>query len=293
MTNDAHRCISRSDARDVPHGTISGEPPILRPASRSRLRGRSGSERGGEAGPSFSSSPVPIHPRKSSNPPGVNSTRHTSRGRERSSRQGLRRQGSSDLSQHRRGSRTGSRAEETDVDLSQYNLIEEFRSAECPVHGSRSNSTAPNRPGSRQRESTPRRDRHRLASREQREPRHSSRDSQSPAISRNAVSQNLVGASMQSRPTKKPSKDRLVSRKMTQSVQIGMRDRKTKAAETPRAQQATITESSTLDWRQGPKTPVAMILFSEIQAPVDQPLESPPIKGTNVVLVSRPRSAVW
>lgn len=190
---------NQTRAEPRPH---NGEPPILRPASRSRLRGRSSSNRGPEETRPLKSEARAHRQQVRSTTPGVQEGRQLSRGRQRTSSTGVAHD--SRPSRNRNGHGSGSsRPPGEQIDLSQFNLIEEYPSATCPMHGSRSHSAAQHRPGSRRRES---------ASRQQRPgsrdvQRRNTQDSPAPATRRESSSRRPTHQSSSSALRRKPSRD--------------------------------------------------------------------------------------
>ena len=300
------------------------DPPILRPASQSRLRGRSSSNRGAESSCPLKSESRSQRQQHRTTTPGSRDDRQLSRGRQRTSSTGGGHEQRTSRNRQRHGS-TSSRPPEEQIDLSQFNLIEEYPSASCPMHGSRSNSAAQNRTGSRRRESASRqqrpgsRDVHRIAQESPapvnrgessaRRPSHKSsnsalrkkpsKDTVGAADSpRRAGSRNAPRANASASPTlkRKPSKGRSDAlRQMTQSVQVCERDQQHRlGTDKIKHQQVEVKECSPLDLKYGPKTPVAMILMSEQEKATGEDIsvrsDGLAISGMNTV---RPRSVVW
>lgn len=122
------------------YGTYGGTPrrtadfdlPILKPASQSQLLNRRGSdaEKGVQRLPLSHSTVQAGQVRPSTVPNGPNTDRNDiGRGRRRSAQPQSR--------ERRRRSNSGQAASTQPIDLSQFRLIEEYPSANCPVHGSR------------------------------------------------------------------------------------------------------------------------------------------------------------
>lgn len=216
--------------------------------------------------------------------------REISRGRRRGTDASLNQQNHSPLKEHRRGS---SRREQTTsvdpIDLSQFRLIEDYPSPNCPLHGSRSRSRAGHRNRSSRR--TPASGRNHRPSRQGRESRPPSQDA-GPDLS-----------NARNRP-------RTSSRAATQSAQPNLASYVTSTAAVATQPAAatnpqelsdstgTMTSSvSTLSPKPEPKTPVAMVLVAEDEDEKYKPPEPlRPLKcieRSSEMEIGRPRSAVW
>lgn len=286
--------------RQKPAAPVNDDLPILRPASRSRLRAGSDTSRGRTVETPLTKVMRSNLDQAVASADGHKETRQLSRGRQRGTRSALDqyqqpRQGPPRTSQSAQNTR---RTPSETIDLSQFHLIEEFPSANCPVHGSRSRSAArhgtgaDNAPGSRRRSTGGQR---RPGSRDVRESRRTTQNTPAQAGAVPApVSTPLrpVG----SVPRRRPSKDPLQSsRRMTQSVQMGFKE--SRANERSSFEDNIVTtEVTRLDLKQGPKTPVAMVLVGDKEKPhaaEASGMTSLGIKGTNIIRPSRPRSAIW
>lgn len=292
-----------SQARRPPSAPVEDELPILRPASRSRLREHSES-RGRAVGAPLKKVTSWNSDRVMASASGQKEARQLSRGRQRGTRSALdqhqpARHGPPRISHSAQNNR---QASVEPVDLSQFHLIEEFPSASCPVHGSRSRSAARHgtRTGSRRRPSTD--DHRRPGSRDVRESRRTTQNT--PAQQTGGVSAPVSTPSkvMSSAPRRKPSKDLKASRRMTQSVQVGIAEPRRNGNSTFGNDIVTteVTMGVTrLDLKHGPKTPVAMVLVGDneprkpkLDVAETHEASSFGIKGSNMH-PSRPRSAVW
>lgn len=277
--------------------------PILRPASRSRLRDRSESTRGRAVEAPPPSKPANVDPtnRMTSSATGYKESRQHSRGRQRMTRSALDHQpqpSSSSRVSHSAQNSRGTPAEP--IDLSQFNLIEEFPSVNCPVHGSRSRSAARHGTGSRRRISAS--GHRRPGSRDIRDSRRTTQNTpaqQAPPVpAPSSTPARAVASSSARKSSRDPTKkEAIATRKMTQSVQIGVKDPRP-ARNLTAGDRMVVTELTRLDLKQGPKTPVAMVLMGEamdqgnISPEATTPLTSFGVRGSNVGTL-RPRSAIW
>lgn len=286
--------------RRPPSAPVQAEISVLRPASRSRLQERNDSTRGRAA-----EAPLTKAVKSNTDPmvvsaSGQKEARQLSRGRQRGTRSALDqhqqpRHGPPRTSQSAQNNR---RTSVEPVDLSQFHLIEEFPSANCPVHGSRSRSAARHGTGggSRRRPSTD--GRRRPGSRDVRESRLATQNTPAQQTGSVPGPVSISSKRVASAPRRKPSKDLKPSRRMTQSAQVGIAEPKRHGGVTF-GDDIVRTEVTRLDLKHGPKTPVAMVLVGErehgsrklgvAEAPRDSLFG---IKGTNMQ-PARPRSAVW
>jgi hypothetical protein len=297
------RGVSRESSlgRRPPPAPVDDDLPILRPASRSRLRAGSDTSRGRTV-------ETPLTKVISSNSAQAvatssvhKETRQLSRGRQRGTRSALdqhqlSRHGPPRTSHSAQNNRRGS---VEPVDLSQFHLIEEFPSASCPVHGSRSRSAARHQTGtgSRRRPST---DGHRRpGSRDVRESRRTAQNTPAHQTGGAIGPVSTPSKGVGSAPRRKSSRDLNASRRMTQSVQMGVAESRRNGGSTL-GDDIVTTEVTRLDLKHGPKTPVAMVLVGgdkEQQTTKPDARDGPAansfgIKGSNM-RPARPRSAVW
>lgn len=270
------------------------DPPILRPASRSRIRQRSTSK--GRIGDRPPSRNAFMQREIRSNTPANFVDRAVSRGRQREIRPATDQQLPTPGSHERRRSGNNSQEPPPDpVDLSQFTLIEEYPAPNCPVHGSRSRSGTGQRDPSGNRPATtnptrPPAHRERVGRRStQVTPRPASRKdtpevaTRSPNPPRDSPKPSLQ-TSKQTSKTPKPS--------TTTSTRSKLRNTVHKTSDVVE----TVVTSEQLDLKspQGPKTPKAMVLVNDgkpdsrdISAAlqyVKQSLGKP---------IDRPRSAIW
>ena len=252
------------------------DPPILRPASRERIRAGSQNRGRDSERPPVSRSGI-YHSRVRSTDPAEQDERGLSRGRQRGSATTPDQQKPAHSSSRHRSSRND-RAPSTDIDLSQYALIEEYPSPNCPMHGSRSNSAA-GQGSTSQRRTPSTRDRH---------------------LSRGARenSRGTNGASASGTPRKNSvQRASSNSRDMTRSAQTSSEQPKRGRASRQgvREQIVEAPEPAPLDFRYGPKTPKAMALEGA-HAAVESESKKEPLAKCLVDApksVARSRSAVW
>ncbi|KAH7008190.1 hydrolase, carbon-nitrogen family protein [Ilyonectria destructans] len=263
-----------------PSKPVQSDPPILRPASRSQLGERDTPNQHRDPDQGLSPNPNAHGERFESGRRSNHDSQTTSRGRTRSSRPSEDNQAQSSPA---RGPRTNSRRSrqpsQADIDLSQFRLIEEYPSPNCPVHGTRSRSRA--RHGhSSSRHRTPVTGQTQAPSRQRTGSRSAAQNT--PA---SAVPLALYGEQAAARSTSDLS-----------------RQGRSAGAAAPRVQhvvnETVVTTSSSPGIGPDPKTPVAMVLMSEVADARRMANHAllPPLKCVERnahSAIERPRSAVW
>jgi predicted amidohydrolase len=262
------------------------DPPILQPASHGRVLEGAGAEPAREIKrPSTDMERRSArnlrrdymhsaHPRNDTR----EGVRASSRGRQRSTTAPLGQPTDSPSRPARHRSAQNSRGRHDEpVDLSQFQMIEDYPSANCPVHGSRSQS---GQRGPSSRRETPVRSRRRSSVREGGRHREASQDVSSPPTRTKASSRSSVRRSDR-------DKDKDKSYTTSTSAATGSNNNGRQLA----------SRASVANLGYGPKTPVAMVFVPPAQgSPPDSGRGITPLKcvdsGIKTTL-SRPRSAVW
>lgn len=272
------RSVSREHSLKMPDSA----PPILRPASRSRIDGGNAFNRGRDR---ESSAPIPdstiFNERVQSARPAAQENRAISRGRTRSARvSGSQQQDSGGLHHSRRGSHRH-RDTSQDIDLSQFNMIEEYPSANCPVHGSRSRSRTGHRNPSRRR--TP------ATNRTQPPPSRQGNDSR-------RSTQNTPRTAVRNMPMNSKAPSRSTTDLSRTGGPVDSPGSRAKHRVNDSVGSMTFS-ASTVSPGQEPKTPVAMVLMSHLEEfqPQVRTAYLPPVNHVETPLgygISRPRSVL-
>ncbi|KAH7152346.1 hydrolase, carbon-nitrogen family protein [Dactylonectria estremocensis] len=256
------------------------DPPILRPASRSRIAKRSPSNQRLDHEKELSPNPGASGDYFESGRRSNHDSRTTSRGRTRSSKPNEDgRVQATPAREPRTNSRRSRKPSQADIDLSQFRLIEDYPSPNCPVHGSRSRSRA--------------------------------RHGHSSSRHRTPVTENLQAPSRQragSRPTAHNTPvsavarlhygEQVASRSTSDLSRLGQPTELAAPRGKPVGIDSVDMTASNPSSGQEPKTPIPMMLVSEREGPPrmsNQPL-LPPLKCVErraYPTIARPRSAVW
>ncbi|KAH7166088.1 hydrolase, carbon-nitrogen family protein [Dactylonectria macrodidyma] len=272
---------SSSRPERPPSNQTRSDPPILRPASRTRIAKRSPSNKDLDSEQGLSPNPGAPGDYFESGRRSNHDSRTTSRGRTRSSKPNEEnRVQATPAREPRTNSRRSRKPSQADIDLSQFRLIEDYPSANCPVHGSRSRSRARHGHSS---------SRHRTPATENPQAPSRQRAGSRPTAHNNtpvpAVARLQYGEQAASRSTSDLSG---LGRPAELAAPRGK----------PVVNDSVDTTTPSPSSGQEPKTPIAMMLVSEMEdAPrmVNQPL-LPPLKCVErsaYPTIARPRSAVW
>lgn len=265
----------------------SAELPILRPASRDRIVAGNEPSRGrhSERPPTSRSANMYREPVRSNSSANVED-RAISRGRRRGSRPSSGHPSTQPHDRQLSGSRRENQPEPEPVDLSQFRLIVEYPSENCPVHGSRSRSGTGHR-------GTP----------NVRPPSHNQGLSRRRSSNTRRSTQNTpVNPSRQQRSGSqaKPATQSKIERPKAKISTRAATAAPAQAVPEPTNSVSTIVsvESSVASPKKGePKTPVAMVLVFDGDEEEEQKQFKTPVKCMDRDItkqpVSRPRSAVW
>ncbi|KAF7549061.1 hypothetical protein G7Z17_g6670 [Cylindrodendrum hubeiense] len=264
----------------TPSKPASSDHPILRPASRSRIGKRDASNQRRDSERGLSSDPNARDSRFESGRRSNQDSRTTSRGRTRSSKPTENNQVQSPPAHEpRTGSRRSRMPSQADIDLSQFRLIEEYPSPNCPLHGSRSRSRHGHGHSS-SRHRTPATGRTQAPSRQRAGSRPTAQNTPASAVPRALYAEHTA-----SRSTSDLSRLTISAEPAASRVEHGSGELVDTTASSPTSGQE-------------PKTPVAMVLMSELEGTrrmANQTLV-PPLKCVEKrehSAIARPRSAVW
>jgi hypothetical protein len=227
---------------------------------------------------------------------GGGEARASSRGRQRATTNPPEEQaGSREMPRRHRSAQNSRGPRQEPIDLSQFRLIEEYPSANCPVHGSRSRSRHGH---SSTRQRTPGGSRRRSRARED------GGSSSSNRRPRGAAEQEATNGGRSTSTTRPGPSSRTFVRRAETTQPV------TRTEDIPRTSSSTAVvdggsrqvaaRASTLNFKTGPKTPKAMVFIQDDEETPAEPKTTAKVlsslkcvdRDTRTPL-SRPRSAVW